>query len=491
MIMNLRVLILILNVSFVADLAFSREKSVIIGFKQEPSASEKAMILRSRGVIERTYQVIPAMAARLPEEAIDQLRKNSKVAYIEEGAVYVAAADNSAATTGQYDPVWGIPHISAHVAHAKGNKGKGVRVAILDTGIDYTHEDLSGNYRGGYDYVFDDNDPFDDSFDSHGTHVAGIVAAQDNGIGIIGVAPEVDLYAVKVLDGAGFGTEQWIISGIEWAVRNEIDVINLSLEGPHRQSLQDACDKAYDAGILLVAAGGNGLAKGGPVGCPAAYDSVIAATATDANDLVHSFVPIGEPLELTAPGVDILSTITGGGYDYLSGTSAAAPHVAGAAALCILTNMEDLSGDGFVNHEDVRLMLQLTATDLGEKGKDDVYGYGLVNAGRASGLDVILTITRTPGPPMSDTRVVEVAGEAYGLVIANFGLGKVMMDVFEGELLREDLSGTIYFRDRMQQQVVLDLDATGTHYTIFLTPYGWLDTYAEIVLTTDIQKDGE
>ncbi|MCP4451149.1 MAG: hypothetical protein GY809_06785, partial [Planctomycetes bacterium] len=94
--MNLRVLILILNVSFVTDLAFSREKSVIIGFKQEPSASEKAMILRSRGVIERTYQVIPAMAARLPEEAIDQLRKNSKVAYIEEGAVYVAAADNSA-----------------------------------------------------------------------------------------------------------------------------------------------------------------------------------------------------------------------------------------------------------------------------------------------------------------------------------------------------------------------------------------------------------
>ena len=113
---------------------------------------------------------------------------------------------------------WGVAHIFADVAHASGNKGTGIKVAILDTGIDYTHEDLAGNYIGGYDFVFNDNDPYDDNYFGHGTHVAGIIAAEENGIGVIGVAPEAELFAVKVLDGAGFGTADWIIAGIEWAV---------------------------------------------------------------------------------------------------------------------------------------------------------------------------------------------------------------------------------------------------------------------------------
>ncbi len=129
-----------------------------------------------------------------------------------------------------------MQHISASVAHAKGNKGAGIRVAILDTGIDYTHPDLESNYAGGYDFVFDDNDPFDDSFASHGTHVAGIIAAEENGRGMIGVAPQAQILAVKVLDGAGFGMEDWIIAGIEWAVLNGADIINLSVQGPGQDS---------------------------------------------------------------------------------------------------------------------------------------------------------------------------------------------------------------------------------------------------------------
>ena len=164
-------------------------------------------------------------------------------------------------------------------------------MAILDTGIDYTHEDLDGNYRGGYDFVFGDDDPFDDSRNSHGTHVAGIIAAEKNGIGVVGVAPEAEIYAVKVLDGAGFGTEDWIIAGIEWAVSNGVDVINMSLTGPDRQGLREACEQARNAGILLVAAGGNSLAGGGPVKYPAAYNSVIAVTGTDALDLPGYFAP--------------------------------------------------------------------------------------------------------------------------------------------------------------------------------------------------------
>ncbi len=489
MIMNLRVFILTLSLLVLPALAFSREKSVIIGFKQKPGPCEKALVHRCKAVIRRTYQLIPAVAASLPEEEIDQLRKNCRIAYVEEDAVYTTVIDSGAAE--EFDSSWGVRHIFADIAHANGNRGTGVKVAILDTGIDYTHEDLNGNYRGGYDFVFNDNDPYDDSFDSHGTHVAGIVAAEDDGVGIIGVAPEVDLYAVKVLDGAGFGTVEWIIAGIDWAVQNEIDVVNLSIEGPHRQALQDACDEAYRAGVLLVAAGGNSMVEGGSVGYPAAYDSVIAVAATDSSDVPGLFSPIDKLLELAAPGVDILSTVAGGSYDFFSGTSRAAPYVTGAAALYILANTVDLSGDGLVNNEDVRLMLQLTATDMGKAGRDYIYGYGLVNAGEASSPDMTLTITRTSGPPTSDAEVAEVGGRPYGIVITNSGLGKVAVDVFEGEVLRKDLSEIFQFCGRRPQEVAFWLDATGTHYYVFFTPYGTPDTSAEIVLTTDTQRGEE
>jgi subtilisin len=207
--------------------------------------------------------------------------------------------------------------------------------------------------------------------------VAGIIAAEENGIGVIGVAPEADLYAVKVLDGAGFGLEAWIIAGIEWAVFNGIEIINLSIEGPDAQGLHDACYSAYDAGVLLVAAGGNSLVGEGPVEYPAAYESVMAVTATDAFDMPGYFSPVGEELELAAPGVDVLSTVTGGSYEYLSGTSQAAPHVTGTAALFINT-------PGLLTNEDVRQKLQMTAIDLGDQGRDSVYGFGLVNAAAAS-----------------------------------------------------------------------------------------------------------
>ena len=323
--------------------ALGAEKSVIIGFRQRPGRPEESLVLVARGKIERSYHLIPAVAASIPEEEIENLRTNPAIAYVEENAVYTTAATSPGDDEG--NDSWQVPHIFADVAHASGNLGTGVKVAILDTGMDYTHEDLDGNYRGGYDFVFGDNDPFDDSYNSHGTHVAGIIAAEKNGIGVVGVAPEAELYAVKVLDGAGFGTEDWIIAGIEWAVSNGVDVINMSLTGPDRQGLREACERARSAGVLLVAAGGNSLAGGGPVKYPAAYDSVIAVTATDAFDLPGYFSPLGDALELAAPGVDIFSTAAGGNYAALSGTSQATACVSGAAALYIRSLGTDLNGD--------------------------------------------------------------------------------------------------------------------------------------------------
>ena len=468
-------------------LAYSAEKSVIIGFKQKPGPSEQALIHGAKGIIKRTYELIPAMAALLPEEEIANLRKNSRISYIEENAVYRAAAEPLAGH--EYENSWGIPHIFADVAHTNGNRGSGVTVAVLDTGIDYSHEELDGNYRGGYDFVFNDDDPFDDSFNSHGTHVAGIVAAEENGIGVIGVAPEVDLFAVKVLDGAGFGTEDWIIAGIEWAVLNRIEVINLSIEGPDAQGLHDACDQAYEAGVLLVAAGGSSQVGGGPVRYPAAYDSVIAVTGIDTLDMPGYFTPIGEELELAAPGVDVLSTITGGNYDFLNGTSQAAPHVTGVAALYILSNAGDLSGDGLVNNKDIRLMLQMQAIDLGNTGKDEIYGYGLVNGGAGPFVpDMTLVVTRTVGAPKLDAELARMVDMPHEITITNYGLNKLAVDVFEGEVLRTDLSGSLHFGNKNPQEVVFWLHPTDTSYSVLFTPYGKRDTSAKIVLRMDLQQ---
>ena len=479
--MNLRVLILMICLSLLSALACARERSVFIGFKQQPGSAERTLVRRARGAITRGYQLIPALAVRLPEVEIERLRENTEIAYIEEDAIYWAATDSGRAE--ESDNSWGARQIFAHTAHAKGHRGAGVKVAILDSGIDYDHPDLTARYRGGYDFVFDDDDPFDDNFESHGTHVAGIIAAQNNGVGIMGVAPEVELFSLKVLDGAGFGLGEWIIAGIDWAVQNGMDIVNLSLEGRHTQALQEACDAAYRAGVLLVAAAGN---TGHVVVFPAAYDSVIAVTATDSADLPGDFAPRGSELELAAPGVDILSTVAGGGYGFLSGTSRAASFVTGCAALYMLANSEDLSGDGLADHEDVRLLLQVTAIDLGAMGKDAIYGHGLVNAGGLSSPPMRLSLTRGSGAE-SDVQVAELAGRPYDIVIRNSGLTGVTVDVFEGQIWREGLSNRFRFFGERLQEAVCSLDATGTHYSVFFTPYGRPGTWAEILMMADAE----
>ena len=353
---------------FASTLVHSADKSVIVGFRNHPRNSERAFIHGAKGIIKRKFNLIPAMVVTLPEEELPNLLKNSEVAYIEENAVFKAADE--------YSDSWGVVHIGADLAHANGNKGTGVKIAVIDTGIDYNHPDLDDNYAGGWDYVFNDADPYDDSTNSHGTHVAGIIAAEENGIGMIGVAPEAQIYAVKVLDGSGVGTLAGVIAGIEWAADNGMDIANLSLEGSSYQSLENACDNAYSAGVLLVAAGGN--TNGGAVRYPGGYSSVIAVTATTQLNQRATFSPMGSALELSAPGVSILSTIAGGGYSFISGTSQATPHAAGTAALFFLTDPVDENNNGMI-HDEIREMLQITAIDLGDPGRDRIYGFGLVN----------------------------------------------------------------------------------------------------------------
>lgn len=465
-----------------SGVGLSAEKSVIIGFKHAGKAGNPVATLRALSAncrVGRCFKLIPAVAARIPEEEIEKLRRDPAIAYVEESALYTTATLSGSQT--EVNDSWQVTRIFADAAHASGNLGTGVKVAVLDTGIDYTHEDLDANYRGGYDFVFDDNDPLDDSYRGHGTHVAGIIAAERNGIGVVGVAPEAELYAVKVLDGGGFGLEEWIIAGIEWAVENGVDIINMSLTGPDRDGLREACERARDAGVLLVAAGGNSSNGGGPVKYPAAYSSVIAVTGTDLLDLPGYFAPVGDTLELAAPGVDVYSTAANGEYRMLSGTSQASACVAGAAALYIRSLDIDLNADQLVDNEDVRLMLRLTATDLGQPGVDDTYGFGLVNALVTSfEPSSRFTLARNSLLFEDNVGVAEVADAVHCITIANNRLRFIMMDVFEGVTRRDDLSRLILLGRNSQRNSLFWLDATGTNYTLHFTPFGVIGSSASI-----------
>jgi len=486
---------------FFSGNVFSAEKSVIVGFHKKPGLAERALIHRAKGVVKHTYRHISAMSARLSEEAIADIRKNEHVAYVEDDGFFTAVEPEF---DQEYADAWGVQHIGSEAAHTSGNKGTGVKIAVIDTGIDYTHEDLDDNYRGGYDFVFRDNDPYDDNRFSHGTHIAGIIAAEQNGIGVVGVAPEADLYAVKVLDGGGFGLLSWIIEGIEWAVDNQMDIANLSLEGPDSQSLRDACNAAYEAGLILVAAAGNNYGR--EVRYPAAYDSVIAVTGTDAYDMKAYFSPVGPEVEFAAPGLDILSTVAGG-YDYLSGTSQAAPHVSGTAALYLTSDLlQDMNGDGIIGHEDVRLILRNTAIDLGDPGQDNIFGFGLVNAAEAAFPTydpLFISISRTSGPPKANAETVFLSGPLYEITIENNGLSKVRVDVFEDGVYQKNLSSKYRFTQKNlckykkrikqskrckregPQEVTFFIDAVEKSYDVRFTPYGKHGSYADIFINPE------
>lgn len=273
---------------------------------------------------------------------------------------------------------WGVDKIDAEKVWPSGNTANPVKVGIIDTGIDVRHPDLQGNIKGGMSavgYTLSYNDD-----NGHGTHVAGITAAADNTIGVIGAGPNIDLYAIKVLDRRGAGYLSDIIEGLDWAIANGMQVVNMSLGASvDVQSFHDAVIRAKAAGITQVAAAGN---SGGSVGYPAAYPEVIAVSATDINNNLASWSSRGPEVDLAAPGVNIYSTYKGSIYAALSGTSMAAPHAAGSAALVLNTPVGayDANLNGNWDPSEVQQKLQDRALDLGEPNFDSLYGAGLVNA---------------------------------------------------------------------------------------------------------------
>jgi subtilisin len=345
------------------DLSIPQGERFLVGFHAEPDI---AIVKAAGGEVYKTFTIVPAVAARLSAQAAEALAKNPKVRYVE--------PDHEVFAHSQTVP-WGIDRVFGAETYSfptwGTSTGNAIKVAILDTGIDGTHVDLT--VVGGTTTV--DNTSHLSDGSGHGTHVAGTVAALDNNLGVVGVAPDVALYAVKVLNDGGSGTVSSVVAGIDWAVSQDIRILNMSLgSSTSSTTLKQACDNAYAAGHLLVASAGNNGNPGGRgdnVGYPGAYESVIAVAASTINNTRSSFSSTGPAVELIAPGSNILSTLPGNKYGTYSGTSMASPHVAGVAALVWAANSS-------LKNNEVRQILRETAEDLGLSSNHQ--GHGLARA---------------------------------------------------------------------------------------------------------------
>lgn len=280
---------------------------------------------------------------------------------------------------------WNIAMVNAPKAWARGYRGTGVKVAVLDTGI-ASHPDLV--ISGGASFV-----PGVASYHDghgHGTHCAGVIGAKNNLIGVVGVAPNSKVYAVKVLNDGGSGSTSWILAGMAWAKANGMHVVSMSLGSVSCQSLAytNAIAQLNAAGVTVVCAAGN---SGRPtssfrcVNSPANSPRAIAVAAIDANKVKADFSSFGtgccpqgaNPVNISAPGVSVNSTYLSNGYKKMSGTSMACQHVAGAAALV------KQRFPAFTPAQ-IRARLLLTAADLGVPGNDQLYGAGLVDCNQAT-----------------------------------------------------------------------------------------------------------
>ena len=354
-------------------------------------AAREALVREFGGVVTKHLRLVNGMAVLLPPRAEEALVQRSEVTRVDDDLVVHArprpenpgkppkATPTPAPAPPPEDIPWGVDRIDAELAWAI-TQGGLVKVAVVDSGIDLDHPDLK--VWGGVNTI-NPRKSYNDDY-GHGTHVAGTIAALDNDIGVVGVAPEAKLYAVKVLNRSGIGFLSDVIEGLQWAIDNGMQVVNMSIGGGGNETYHDAIIAVYNAGITIVAAAGNDGPSEDTVTYPAKYPETIAVSAIDQSDTIAGFSSRGPEVDLAAPGVNVNSTWNDGGYKEGSGTSMATPHVAGTAALVIASGRAtDTNNNDRINDE-IRTLLQTTADDLGATGTDNLYGYGLVDAEEAA-----------------------------------------------------------------------------------------------------------
>ncbi|WP_172195049.1 S8 family serine peptidase [Saccharibacillus qingshengii] len=380
--------------AFAAD---GPDQEVVIVYKNEDG---KDAALEQSEEIRHEFETVPAVSAAVSPEELQDLAQNPDIAYIERNISFRTTNVEEMSTTpsANFDEQsrWNYQAVAPNMMWQQGFTGQGVKVAVIDSGIS-PHPELK--IAGGMSSVGPgtNSDYADDN--GHGTHVAGIIAA-DSGKGLVtGVAPGISLYGVKVLDSGGTGTLQDVLEGLDWAIQNDMNIINLSLGTPDdSKALHDMVDKAYNKGIVVVASAGNsGTASNineDTVNYPAKYESVISVAAVDPNLDHAAFSSAGPRVDFSAPGVAIASTYPAAlGYSYrgMSGTSQAAPHIAGELALLKEKNPS-------ASPDVLRQLLKDYTVDLGDSGRDRLFGEGFVTfksttdtkaTNEVSGADVI------------------------------------------------------------------------------------------------------
>jgi subtilisin family serine protease len=370
---------------------------VFIGFNITPGIDEQNLITSLGGSSIDVHANLNTISCILSSDSIKLLSDDPRVRYIEEVGIVKAAVVNIPKISSlQTVYPWGVNKIRAPEVHATGNRGAGINVCIIDSGIDYNHEDLQGVYKGGYNYLNNTNDPKD--ILGHGTHVAGIIAGQ--GInGVLGVAPDCNLYSLKFLDPAMLGDLNNVVKALQWSIDNNIDIANMSFGGGVGGITFDtAMNNAYNAGILIIAAAGN---SGETPSCtsttipvispcptpncsidnicfPALSHYAIAVANTDVYDQLSCSSSRGPKIEISAPGNQIGSTFVGNTYATMSGTSMACPHVVGVAALIKSANP---------NLTNIQIERQLINGCV-NLGQQNCYGYGRIDAVKATNIPI-------------------------------------------------------------------------------------------------------
>jgi serine protease len=320
----------------------------------------------------RTFKNVPFIAADLTDAEAAALKKSADVEYLSPVVPRYIDGDPSLVGPAHLVPVTESRYAGAQtvwygidLVHArdvwpvtKGNRNT-VNVAVVDTGIDYHHPELADHYQGGYNVFTQKPDPMDDH--AHGTHCSGIITAADNNFGVVGVAPEVHLWGVKVLAANGQGTDETVMAGMDWVINKKKEIggnwiINLSLGAAAASEAERLTfARAIDAGILIVAAAGNRATK--TLDYPGAYDQVIAVSAIDDKSQLADFSSYGPGVGFAAPGVEVLSTvIVGSAHDtsVVSGdktlrawplTGSANGEIKGQTVYCGVGNPEDFPAD--------------------------------------------------------------------------------------------------------------------------------------------------
>lgn len=300
--------------------------------------------------------------------------------------------------------------------------GEGVRVGIIDTGVDTDHIELKNRICDGINTLDGDTLNIEDE-NGHGTHIAGIISAEKNNTGIIGVAPKADLYIAKAFAKDGTSNFASIEKAINWMIDKNVDVVNMSFSSTSGgRAYTDLVHRMYLNGISIICAAGNEGEQGdNTIGYPARFKETVAVSAVDVNKHIALFSSKGNSAEICAAGIDIYSTYLNGGYATLSGTSMAAPIITGAVAL--------LQGKGMLRYgrkltpDEIRLLLNIYTENLsGGKGRDKSYGYGLFSFGRISVNDYVLKKFNQPAKPSFFTQ--DFISTAIAVALSNVNFSK-------------------------------------------------------------------